>query len=80
MIKSAYDTIPRLERESSNSLFDVLEEWDRVLQAENIDFAELSRIQENLLVSKGNTAESKRNMQSPPLKSQVKRQTQRFEP
>jgi len=27
--------------ETSNALFEVLEEWEQVLQAENIDFEEL---------------------------------------
>jgi len=32
-----------LRRESSNSLFEILEGWEAYLQAENIDFAELSQ-------------------------------------
>ena len=65
----------RLERESSNSLFEVLEDWDRVLQAENIDFSELSRTQEN-------TAEGDKKLdhQMSKTKSKLNRSTQRLEP
>lgn len=65
----------RLERESSNSLFEVLEDWDRVLQAENIDFGELYRTQEN-------AAEGDRKLEhqlSKP-KPNFNRSTQRFQP
>ena len=33
----------RLKRESSNSLFEVLEGWEAYLQAENLDIGELSQ-------------------------------------
>ncbi len=32
----------RLERESSNSLFEVLEEWNTYLEQEDIDLSDLS--------------------------------------
>lgn len=70
----------RLERESSNSLFDILEDWDLVLQAENIDLEELSRVQKNQVVLKENTVEADLKTQSSLPPSQVKRQTQRLEP
>lgn len=33
----------RLERETSNSLFEILEDWEAYLQAENLNFADLSQ-------------------------------------
>ena len=39
---SASEIVAEMFEESSNPLFETLEEWERVLQAENIDFEELS--------------------------------------
>ncbi len=65
----------RVERESSNSLLEVLEDWNRVLQAENINFSELSLTTENAAES-----DKKQDHQMSKTKSKLNRSTQRLEP
>jgi len=71
----------RLERESSNSfnadLFDILEDWDRYLKQENIDFEELFRCGENLVEGQPNSADTS---QKQPSKSKGPRPVHRFTP
>ena len=67
----------RLERESSNSLFEVLEGWEAYLQAEKIDLDNLSQGNAIEFLSETN---ANRTAVKTPSSSRVKPGIKRLEP
>lgn len=71
----------RVERETSNSfgadLFEILEDWEAYLQAENIDFDNLS--QDSVIDAVSDKKSNKTKVVTPAY-SRVKPHTQRLEP
>ncbi len=70
----------RLERESSNSLFEVLEDWEAYLQAENLDFDELSHNADDLVMTEPDSSEKTVTLDKLSVQAKVKCSAQRLVP
>jgi len=69
-----------LERESSNTLFETLEDWEAYLQAENVDFTELSRNGDEEVITKPDLLEKSETSDKSPARPKRKLSAQRLMP